>query len=1028
MALEFYINDRQVKVETNAALTELLDKSLDSGSIVLEISNEKNPITPKSTFKAKDTTTNDVWCFLVINDNVEIVRKNRTMLYKHNLSLKQDTYRMIDRWVRNSVFSQPLKTGYISNLIAYGYLMVHKTSGGTFVNDTELKYPAKSYSPFIPSFKSTRTYISAREKVANAEIEISTELTAYTELQTTTKILNVHPRTPQANKHGQNYLRVYFYLNEDDPDDQYEDYIDVQVKSGQTLVTIPGDFFNTNGKGWYALSFSDGFYFQTLASNDISFAYNGGTIVVGTDYPTIQVTFNAQLLMNVYYYSLYDVLETLRAQTLKTLNGTARQPAPYEMPSRATGKGQILDSVAAPEFNFNGKDVFSCVAEVLDYIDALPTLKEDGTLDFEYINDNSGTKVTTDLMDEQSYHTVENYTNRVVSNYQNGRQVTAISYPGKNLWKKSTSNQYGIATAESMYIETDKPIDYIRHLYIKIPNGSYDIELATEIITISGSQYTDVNFARETLTKVDIAPAVIESELYDLLDTTTKEDSTLNKMNALTYNRESTEINLGGVTDDKDGTQYEKYKYAVIYSLGLQYGITGVTFAYGITGSLPSVYDVQYNVEYYAIYNGITTQESTTPKAEAETYVGQTSGRLSIERTTDYLSGVLAMMGNERKSVVIPLRTYDARIHKGYIIDLGDNNRWIVNSVKTTFSTSDQCIINEVELVKNFNNKSQFTGIENEYKMYEINQKLTAKGYEFVNEFIYISTLEHPELVQTIALKNDAIDTIIGGTLTNSTQKAVDFAIIQTTDKSKETTTAETFIPIHTYGGGNVLNFEMGYESPILAGNYLTKEDNKYLIKSAQYVDSSGFADKIEINVGRYSSGTTEIDQYPKVPGGFSEETLIELEYEYLKKPNEILHLNYGVAFLPYAANTTDTYGCTRNLVEEIYLGDKFLNQNSIIPGNQYSEQTRTLYLYTSDDPNDLYSINDKKALGTLRGVATITYDPSTRRIRVTKGAYQCKSWCIADSGKNIYIAVNQNVSAGAPYLDLYFIPRKNRV
>ena len=110
MALKFYINSiadtNQINVQTNSAVTENIG-TFDNGVLPLEWNDNPHAILPNAKLFIVDTSNNDTWCFIVIADDVSVVKKGSNTIYQHNLTISQNTNELTKHIIRNHIFSQP---------------------------------------------------------------------------------------------------------------------------------------------------------------------------------------------------------------------------------------------------------------------------------------------------------------------------------------------------------------------------------------------------------------------------------------------------------------------------------------------------------------------------------------------------------------------------------------------------------------------------------------------------------------------------------------------------------------------------------------------------------------------------------------------------------------------------------------------------------------------------------------------------------------------------------------------------------
>lgn len=1041
--LKFYLNNHEINVETNSCFISTLNKTLDTGTLVLEWNSIGNAIFPKTKLKIVDTELNDEWNFIVLQDQVSVVKKTNPVVYSHSLTVQQDISEMSDHLVRNSIFQQPevVKDTYT---LAIGYVNVRKyTDSPHFrIIDHKVHMPFKSYTPDTITYRRQRRFISPDEKIASIEIEVESTATAYTELQTTTQINLVHPNNIVKNCHLNTPMRLNFYRNENDVSPEYS--YEFSVKRGTTKVVIPFSELTEAESGWYDISFyNDEIQIDDskFESTDLAFVYNGGTIQEEEDYPTIIFSFKATAHYNTYYYSLWDVLDILKKQTEKNVNNVKRVDSPYLMPSKVSSAGEVLALTVAPEFTFTGKDLYTCVAEVMSYLDSIPMLNSNGEIVFEQLNNNKNdleSNVT--FADISTSLTNESFVNRLVTNYQNGKQETLTSCPGSNIFRKATSNGFGVPTSDSYIMKLNYPIDSIKHCYISIANcRKLEVELAVRITIPLHGEFTTLSFDSWNYygDKIDIGNALVEENYYNnVLESIDVISTTLNKLNALPYTRGATEINFGGKRKDSSNIEYTSYKLAVAYCILNELPLgSAITIGYtNLYDDLPTLENVLYNVEYYGVYNGQSSIESREPKYNGEQYVGQSGSNVSLTRMGANMAGLIARLGNEVKNVVMPVTSYGSRIKKGSRWEDSDGNIWRVNRVKTTFSTSSDSVIVEAEMSKNFNINSDYSNIDRNYRLFEVDESIITKGFDNINEIIYLGFESHNDKAQSIAITDASITSMFNQTLKEDNGSvAVKFATIKTESYNLANTleTMITDMPIHTYGLGNTICLEMGLEHPTMNNTYIGSEQyfltTRLVCKPDLY--TNGKSDTITLAI--YSGTSLSVNNdFPKTSAAYTSSftKIVNIDYDYYKRQSEIVHVNYGISFLPYPNHITDNLGFVRTTTDKIFIGESFVNKNALIQNNGQIGISKDLHLYTSSTM--LYSVMDRKVLSFSndKGIATISVDNATRRIRISvSSTINCISWALADTDGNIYIAANQEHD-GSSYIDLYWTPRQTRI
>jgi len=175
---------------------------------------------------------------------------------------------------------------------------------------------------------------------------------------------------------------------------------------------------------------------------------------------------------------------------------------------------------------------------------------------------------------------------------------------------------------------------------------------------------------------------------------------------------------------------------------------------------------------------------------------------------------------------------------------------------------------------------------------------------------------------------------------------------------------------------------------------------------------------------------STTARHYPLLPSLNSQTTLIDIKGDrmgglpYYKRPNEILHLNYEIAFLPYQN-------------DEIYVCRKFIEENELFNLDQVKE-SKTLYAHLSTHKQ--YSINDVKIDVDNEGLGiavSVSYqiDSDDHRNAVLTfdlgAALPYDSWAITDEEGNILICANDKRTRPTQvrqYIEIYFYGNGTRI
>ena len=981
------------------------------------------------------------WNFITLSDDVEPVDKVNGF-YLHRLTVVQNTHELSHRLLRNSVFQQPLDEK-VANTYVRGSLLVTATANqggsGYIFNASELKLPGSTGEENI--YRKDLIYIENAEKINNVFIDLNSYCLHFNNINfgvTTGGYQANIGWTAQGDKTWKRNRHLSFPLileyrasSSASPSATQTIYVDAGNSDNFTKTQqLTKTFFESHGAGWYSIALdTDNLPTFNLANSEMSFGVTTGfpdTPVANVPYPNILVMLDIKLRIDTYYYSLWDVLDIIRKQTLKTLNNENRGTSPYILVPK---ENSDLSNIVAPDFQFTGGTVFDAVSQVFNYIDAVPVILKEkrvgaytyaNVLDYEYLNEFNGELLPSDYKFADKKTRIEDkyYDNQIITQYRNAKQPTPINYPAKNRYKKLEANVYGVVDSVNAYkITTDKPIEKINKLNIILPTGNifsyryplyYQFVRENQTYTVTDVYYGggDSQFSLP-YTALDIAPILVESSIYRSLPVGSPSASTRNKNNTLMFTKGTNYIPIG---------TYEELGYTSINLADAINKLVQETFAFtndiifsGTYGQY-NLYDVYYSIEYVATFEGQTMVESPENKKEGQYVVAQNSSSAALNKMGSNMLGFIAKTGNESKVVTMQLNTYDTRLTKGSMWIDSNNNKWIANIVKITFTTSEE-IITEVEFVKNFNMISQRTQVDEEIKYTVLNNSLVNKAFENVNEYLYFSYDTITDENNT-SFTDSMVQSLFEGTFNADISQAYPGDCAVQLDNNQK-----CFVPIHIYGAGNVINFELNYEDSKQAGMYIDTS-NRINGKVVLYTED-GFGENMNVSV--YKQQTNGVLQYSNYPiyNSTDHTLLFSFDYKYYKRENEILSFNYGIALMS-------------NPGEEIYFGEEFISQNYLIPNNKYvGSNDRKLYFYISQD--EKYNIGSKKALGDRQTNLNISINATNKTITITAdwGYYtDAISWCIADENENIYIAGNQDLIAENSKFTvvLHYAKRKFRI
>ena len=572
MALKFYLGQKNsqhlINCNTNSTITEIAG-TFDLGTIELEWNECKHAIFPNTPFYIEDTEGQEIWSFIINEDNVEIAKKNNNIKYIHKLTISQSSHKLNNVPLRNTVFTQPFNSIRTAEKGTMFFIKCSQTNDGNTI-DSEWAYfmdntdeHCKEFSFDCSSIKHLKSGFFKAESVLNCFKDSSFEGIIGNETY------HINYRTLKSLN---NYIGEYaFYIvNYNDPTDYkliIEDFSTETINLDDEILE-----WMVGKKLYIKLR-----YLELINENEL-LSYIHDPFKNYSQIPMIVGLFKISLNLNGYYYSLWDVLDILNKQCIKKYNASQLTNY-YEMPDKTIGQGLELDSIIAPEFNFTQMDLYEAVAKVLSFIDAFPILTEDGVLGYQYLNDLSEDTINVlQTSDIKITLNETNFTNKLASYYQNAKKNDPISFPAVNFYRYATSNEYGIPSQNSWYFFVNKPIDHIEKLDIRTTVTGYSYYFGTFWhsinLDVTAIYIDDLNlsFDNDNYVHTDIAKLVYEASIYNNLETGYANRTKPNKYNSLYFSKGDNKIYCG-ITGNITYLSGDVLKYVIKRSLLWEMGL-----------------------------------------------------------------------------------------------------------------------------------------------------------------------------------------------------------------------------------------------------------------------------------------------------------------------------------------------------------------------------------------------------------------------------------------------------------------------
>ena len=947
--MKFYIKENANWVEHDILiapqLIETFDESLDNFSCIIKLNNVDTPFEPDTLCKLQ--LTDKTLLFIVATDEVQLISRS-SQYYQHNLTLVQNTRLLSKHLVRNSVFSQPAR-----------------------------RYERAMYGYYCDGFGDKA---NTKASLFNVALDRKRKL----EKSQTFKVI-INPYVLFNSNYKYNYTSLSQFEYTTDGGETWYSLAEETVHIDITLTLYNGEkefqFVSVLAKN---VIFGQPIYFDlsTVDSNiqSISFEISFGNnliirpIVYNEQY-YMSCNLLATLEVKTYYFTMYDIVQTLKKQTKTDL---------YTVVSNSE-LGLLLKDTIAPNLTFTSSTLFDCLTEIFRFYDATFTIDEEGFLGIEYLNQNRNA-ITKDFTNKSLTIKEDEYNRGLVNVFEN-----ALIEQEELCIPKNTT--LGVVEESNWVLELSHDIQEILSFEFLLPSHS-----------ILGGDTTD--------TYIDLTNYIVEQELYSQLPQyiNNKQNVTTTRTQYNCFGYSGNKISIGGSFKKWGWGKDEK-------ALDWFYG-NWVKLAYyssnTISTALSSIEysEVKVRVKYLSRTNGRLRIENDMTRYKGEMLVNQSQGYVDTNKLGLNILGLSLKLGNPTLSLTQKICSWEDRIIKGDIYTY-QNANWLANSVRYTFY--NDFIQVSVDFVKNYNALSQRVQVNREKRLSNISNELTIKAEENILEYVYVA--RYNDTSEDLYIDRTHLYSFIaaafGYDFSYSTN--IDFACIDTYYESGELIVNNIYMPLLKYAAGNTLCLEMSYNSPISAGNStLFKENNGGYSQSVFYTDDSGWADKIKFKLCSFTDKSFTYT-HPKINDNEKQE-ICSFDYDFYKRPNEILSLNYQLVFLPFD--------------KEVIIGNALITENGLLK----NLQNKKLYIYYSY--SEKYSVFDTKVLGSNKVEITsheiITSNNSLCFILTGDGTWdytKLKSYAIGDELGNLYVGFN-SLFVLSPQIQVrfYFITKHNRL
>lgn len=1013
-----------VRVEINPTLVKAQDTTNDSFSCTLAATTREKPYVPMTPFKITydDETEEIMW---INNDSVSLFSLNPTA-WKHSLSLVQFRYYLNKHLLRTTVFNQPRQnvvtlygaiTNWYYNETTYG-ITYHVSSDSTTIGFPEYwsdYLRLNSHTRFKSMSIILKMYAAVRDSDGNVTLQ---------------KISSINPTYNARIKENAVFIVVDANNNDYEVTDPiYIEDFGAEINAEPYLSDIE-DYIAGNSNVKLALKYTvldsvpgvrESAFLETI-SQDISDEQD-------TNYRAM--TCQIELKFELYYYTMYDVIQTMLKQHRLVHDGVAyKRQQLFNLPTEnSTGKDKelydLLTSTYPPDtLSFTQSTFYEALTEIFRFYDAGFKFDENKTLQIEYYNELSR-EIELKRIGSTLSHSDKNYNSGRDAFYQNA--LTKVELRRIN----TRSKDLGVPSESGYGIILPKPIYALQSMSLKCSGNITLYCLGDTIATSIAVTVTSPIF-------VDITPFCLNKDYWSTLPATKYIGDSYTSVEYQTtrmfYERGGTFINVSDYTVEYQGTQKHMLDSIKRCAFARFFGMTRHINDVGTNFPNPAYDDylAQYfDIEYLTMNNGRFEIQTVEQKYNGMQIVNQANGGVDLGKYGLSIFAESLKDGEPSFTASWEIKSWSQKVKEGDYFRDSSGAYWVANVINYTplANGNQQCT---VEFTKNFNALALRVQSDSLKRLTTISNEIAEMSEDVYVDYWYVSDSPFTEDGETHPINASVLRTNLLKTFNyanddNYGYETITLAGINSYDNYGNLLASYIEIPLIKYGVGNCMCFEMQYNHPNSAGNQLIPKESgawystSYFSKACLYTDYEGWADKITIFFLEHTRAYTAM--YPALGSQTLDRGRIT-QLEYCKKINEIFALNYEWCFLPKPSQ-----------INSFFIGSKFITENSLI--NLEKARNKKFYLRYCPVTSDYrYSIMDLKADedAGIKVPLTIsaTYSSQSHIITVTiandVGIINAKSWSIIDQENNIYFASNNPKVMSINSTLLYFLSKINRI
>lgn len=541
----------------------------------------------------------------------------------------------------------------------------------------------------------------------------------------------------------------------------------------------------------------------------------------------------------------------------------------------ANSQAAKYDKVIAPEFSMTKSTLREQLQQVGGFIHAEPRLV-DGKIYFDKYGGTEMSRISQKqfISDTQTHSidefcteldsTADNLVNRL--NYAQGVVIEPYADGARSVRTEQTNIRIDETNG---IVETALPISDVVKLECAVPTNE------------AGNTYSDWR---------DITSFIYEDSDYNNLSSY---DVNVNGSKAYALYWERNARNIKGLFFKNENAINAVFSNYAIYNIMLACGVKMNTG----TNKASNYPRIKFRISYIPTYTArVRTNKSLVISGKPRT-LAYNQGANSVE--TQYygenLKGVVARLGNVERTLTYKL-TWLTDIPKAG--QLFDEHNYISAVSVEMYATYFKVTIG---LSRDFNRLSEYIGISSEYRQYQVSETAVYNRESVLEEYAVITTDANKTSDSTRMYRGISYLAETFVPTDKSINKLLTYALVKTTDKSKNATLAQVLLPLIASSFGNTISFRFAFKDNYSAGQKSVKTiKDGNTVYYAEYVPYTDYYGKFYyLNFKLSTTGTFDAFDIPEanynavVPAPIGGTNI-----RYRKDNAEIPAVNYQLSFV----------------------------------------------------------------------------------------------------------------------------------